>query len=123
MTNIYMLLLMVFLHIVDDYYLQGWLASAKQRDWWKKNAPQTLYKRDYVLALLVHGFSWAFMTMLPIAFTLNFSIGWDFIACLFMNLFIHAYVDHLKANAKKINLWTDQSIHICQIVLTWLMFV
>lgn len=34
----FVLLAMVFCHIVDDYYLQGWLASAKQRKWWEENA-------------------------------------------------------------------------------------
>ena len=38
MTNnlsivILLLPLMIFCHIVDDYYLQGWLASGKQRKW------------------------------------------------------------------------------------------
>lgn len=33
-----LLLTMLFCHIVDDYYLQGWLASAKQKSWWEKNA-------------------------------------------------------------------------------------
>ena len=25
--------IMIFCHVVDDYYLQGWLASAKQKKW------------------------------------------------------------------------------------------
>lgn len=29
--KIILLLGMLFCHIVDDYYLQGWLASAKQK--------------------------------------------------------------------------------------------
>jgi hypothetical protein len=33
MGNIYTLMAMLFLHIVDDYYLQGFLASAKQKSW------------------------------------------------------------------------------------------
>ena len=36
MIEIFMLLFMVFLHIVDDYYLQGILASMKQKQWWLK---------------------------------------------------------------------------------------
>ena len=58
------LLSMIFCHIVDDYYLQGWLASAKQKEWWKKNAPEKMYSRDYIMALFMHSFSWAFMIML-----------------------------------------------------------
>ena len=45
-NKIFILLLMIFLHIVDDYYLQGWLASAKQKSYWEQNAPDKLYKYD-----------------------------------------------------------------------------
>lgn len=48
---------MLFLHIVDDYYLQGWLASAKQRSWCEKNCPDEMYKNDYIMALCEHAFS------------------------------------------------------------------
>lgn len=46
--KIFILFTMIFCHIVDDYYLQGWLASAKQKSWWEKNAPEKLYKYDYL---------------------------------------------------------------------------
>ena len=62
--ELFVLLSMIFCHIVDDYYLQGWLASAKQKSWWEQNAPQKLYQQDYLMALLVHSFSWTFMVML-----------------------------------------------------------
>lgn len=29
--HIFILFCMIFCHIIDDYYLQGWLASAKQK--------------------------------------------------------------------------------------------
>lgn len=29
-----LLLLMIFAHIIDDYYLQGILAHMKQKVWW-----------------------------------------------------------------------------------------
>ena len=51
MKYIILFLSMLFCHIVDDYYLQGWLASAKQKGWWRKNSPELLYKNDYVMAL------------------------------------------------------------------------
>ena len=123
MNGLFIFLLMIFLHIVDDYYLQGWLASAKQKEWWQKNAPQKLYENDYVWALIMHSFSWSFMTMLPIAFVLSFEIGELFYYCLLANVVIHAVVDDLKANEKKINLWTDQTIHIVQITVTFLIFL
>ena len=65
-----LLLVMLFCHIVDDYYLQGWLASAKQKSWWEENAPDKLYKNDYIMALCEHAFSWTFMIMLaPTVYT------------------------------------------------------
>ena len=118
MSTIFVVILMVFCHIVDDYYLQGWLASAKQKGYWEKNAPQQLYKYDYIWALIMHSFSWAFMIMLPIAYSKSFDVGITFVALFLANLAIHALVDDLKANKKKINLWVDQLIHLLQIALT-----
>ena len=112
------MLLMVFCHIVDDYYLQGWLASAKQKKYWQENAPEKMYKYDYIWALIMHSFSWAFMTMLPIAFIKGFNIGVPFLICFIFNVIIHAITDDLKANKRKINLWHDQLIHIWQITFT-----
>ena len=123
MNKPFLLILMVFLHIIDDYNLQGWLASAKQREWWKNNAPSKLYKYDYILALITHSFSWSFMIMLPIALHMNFNIGYIFIIVLFANVFMHAFIDDLKANKKKINLWTDQIIHVMQIIITFFILV
>ena len=117
MSKAFIVLWMIFFHIVDDYYLQGWLASAKQKQWWK-NAPQPLYKYDYIWALLMHSFSWAFMIMLPIAVALSFNISWFFLVYFLLNVFVHALVDDLKANRKKINLWQDQLIHMWQIAVT-----
>ena len=114
---------MIFCHIVDDYYLQGWLASAKQRSWWEQNAPEKLYKYDYIAALSMHSFSWTFMVMLvPTVRVLLFGGTWY--PLLFVeNVIIHMFVDDLKANKKRINLIQDQSIHILQIIWTWLCMV
>ena len=46
--KILVLFLMLFLHVVDDYYLQGILASMKQKSWWQKNAPDNLYNLFYI---------------------------------------------------------------------------
>ena len=72
MCKYFIFILMVFCHIVDDYYLQGILASMKQRKWWIDNAPKKLYRHDYIAALVMHAFSWAFMIMLPIAAYMSF---------------------------------------------------
>ena len=112
------MLVMIFCHIVDDYYLQGWLASAKQKKYWQDNAPDKMYKYDYIWALIMHSFSWAFMVMLPIAVTKGFDLTVSFLALFAFNLIVHAVTDDLKANKKKINLWGDQLIHIGQIAFT-----
>ncbi|MCM1167436.1 MAG: DUF3307 domain-containing protein [Lachnospiraceae bacterium] len=114
---------MIFLHIVDDYYLQGILANMKQRCWWKQNAPDPLYKYDWIIALIMHGVSWSFSIMFPIALYNNFQIGWDFALLFVMNATIHAFIDNLKANKLKINLIADQTAHIIQICLTALYFL
>lgn len=122
MSNLFIVLLMLFFHIVDDYYLQGWLASAKQKKYWQENAPDAMYKYDYIWALLMHSFSWAFMIMLPIAVANGFEVSIAFLLAFVGNLAVHAFVDDLKANKRKINLWIDQLIHLCQIALTALVF-
>ena len=124
MNNIFILLLMIFLHIIDDFKLQqGVLVSLKQKKWWEEqNEYEEFYKYDYLPALILHAFSWTFMIMLPIAISLNFNIGW-WTLIYAINTIIHAFTDDLKANKLKINLIVDQSIHILQIVITWLIFI
>lgn len=126
MKLILVLLSMLFCHIVDDYYLQGWLASAKQKSWWQENTPDKLYKNDYIMALFMHSFSWSFMIMVPIIVYI-LSSGEELKEWLvipyFVNVAIHAVVDDLKANKRVINLVQDQITHLVQIVATWIVFV
>lgn len=119
--NLFILLSMIFCHIVDDYYLQGWLASAKQKKYWRDNAPQKMYKYDYIVALIMHSMSWAFMIMLPIALTVSFDVSISFIVAFVINVIIHAITDNAKANWFKINLIIDQSIHLIQIIVTFVL--
>lgn len=121
--KIFLLLTMIFMHIVDDYYLQGWLASAKQKSWWENNAPDKLYKHDYLAALFMHSFSWSFMIMLPTTVYLLIVDGIWYPLMYLSNLIVHMFVDDLKANKKKINLIQDQSIHMVQIIITWLLLM
>jgi len=118
----FVLLAMMFCHIVDDYYLQGWLASAKQKEWWKKNAPDEMYKNDYIWALLMHSFSWSFMVMLPIAIANKLEVGLWYYLLVMINTVVHCVVDDLKANQKEINLWVDQIIHFVQIFVTYIIY-
>lgn len=114
---------MIFLHIVDDFYLQGILAQMKQRKWWEQ-FDNKLYRNDYKVALLTHAFSWAFMTHVPllIAYRADFPIRL-FLFEFTLNWLRHAYIDNLKANKHKISLVADQTLHLVQIVETWILYL
>lgn len=118
MNFVLIVLAMIFCHTIADYNLQGWLVNAKQRDYWEKNAPDRLYKHDFIMALFMHSFTWTFMVMLPILFFNRFSINVMFLVLFIANIVIHMYIDHLKANKKKINLCFDQFSHLLQIFCT-----
>ena len=120
--KIFLLFIMLFLHIVDDYYLQGILAQLKQKSWWREHTTNPLYKNDYIIALLTHAFSWTFMVLIPYMLIMIFTDNVNIIAYSIIfsaNMLIHTIVDDLKANALVINLVTDQIIHIAQIIATW----
>lgn len=129
MSKILLLLVMIFMHIVDDYYLQGWLASAKQKKYWEKNAPDDMYKHDYIMALFMHSFSWTFMIMIipsvyALVVTTNINnVSLAIVLVFLINLCIHMATDNDKANLKRINLVQDQLIHLAQIIITWVSFV
>ena len=119
--EIIVLFSMVFMHILDDYKLQGILAEMKQITWWFHNYPQKKYENDYITALIEHAFSWTFMVHIPP--TLFFIISNRSIDILLLsfilNLIVHTITDHAKANWSAINLTQDQFIHIMQILYTW----
>ena len=120
MSYEFMFLLMIFLHIVDDFCLQQFsLSNLKQKSFWEKNAPDKIYENDYQTALAMHGISWAFMIMLPIAIKVSFNINYTYVVALCINALIHIVVDDIKANEKKINLTQDQLIHMIQILATF----
>lgn len=122
MTTLFLILWMIFFHIVDDYVLQApCLSALKQQSWWKENAPNGFYRYDYIWALIMHSFSWTFMIMLPIAYVQQFNIGIGYVIIFLFNTAIHALTDNAKANWKLINLWQDQLIHLAQIILTSLL--
>lgn len=127
--RILVLFAMIFLHVVDDYYLQGILASMKQKDWWPKQFPQNTmpkkYANDYKAALAAHAFSWSFMAHLPIVvcyflFNLNTGVFIGWILFMLVQAFFHGFIDNEKANLHSINLNADQILHLGQILVSWL---
>lgn len=122
--------IMIFLHIVDDYYLQGLLAKLKQKKWWEENYPQTIYKEDYKTALIVHGFSWSFMIMLPTLVSIFYRGMTQDVKCicvyivlLLVNTVVHGCIDNSKANKYSMSLSTDQSLHLLQIIVSWIIVI
>lgn len=126
MKYIILLFMMVFFHIVDNYYLQRILAQMKQKKWWEENDPDKLYKNDYKMALLEHAFSWSFMIHIPIFLFIYFygiNIPWyGIVFTIIGNTVIHAYIDNKKANLLQINLVQDQLAHLAQILVTWIAY-
>jgi hypothetical protein len=124
MSNYFVLAAMIFLHIIDDYCLQApCLCDLKQKSFWEKNTPSRLYRYDYIWALLMHGFSWSFMIMLPIALSRGFNVDINFFLLLICNAGFHAAIDDIKANKFIINLWTDQLYHMAQIATTFIVCI
>lgn len=111
---ILVLVLMILGHLLADYPLQGWLASAKAKSYWK----DTPTKYDYIPALICHATMWAIIVFLPIIYFGWQTLDWFWLA-LPINIVIHCVVDDLKANKKKINLCYDQILHLNQILITW----
>ena len=103
--------LMLLGHFVADFTLQGILAEMKQRDWWASVAPQRLYRYDYLMGLLCHSLYWSLIVMLPLLPRAGFE------SAVLANTLAHAAIDHAKANVRCINLWTDQFLHVVQILL------
>lgn len=109
-----MFTLMVFFHVIEDFHIQGILAQLKQRTWWY-NQPDfsSRYKYDYIIAMLIHGFEWSFFVHIPLFYYIGVSP--IILISLGINAILHAYIDHLKCNARQLNLAQDQILHIFQI--------
>ena len=114
---IYMFVACLILHIYSDFHLQGILGSYKCKDYWNipDNPMPNKYWKDWISALIIHSIEWGIITFLPMAFTLC-PIIWCIIVL--GNAFIHAIVDHMKANLGIFNLNQDQITHFLQIVAT-----
>lgn len=134
---------MILLHITDDFVLQPiCLSKLKQKDTWVKYCTGEdgqldlkkwmLYGADYKVALVVHALSWSIMIVLPFMCLSIYRViigtdvfnNWNtdlfFFGSVVWNTFIHAYIDHVKANVKTISLMHDQFMHFLQILLTFI---
>lgn len=117
----FILCIMIFLHIYDDFHFQtnSFLATGKQKTWWKENAPKEIYKYDYLVCLFLHSFTWSFTIMLPLIFYHHFQFTPMYLYIGIFNLCMHAFIDDQKANRFHLNLIQDQILHLLQILVTW----
>lgn len=114
--------LMLLLHFVADYTLQGCLADLKQKSFWiveckKYGVDFENYKYDYITGLGCHAMYWTLLTFAPLLWICESTNVCAFI--IIINTAIHAVIDDLKANRFKINLMQDQYLHFAQIFLTF----
>ena len=124
--HIIILLAMIYCHIFDDFALQGIMKNMKCKSWWQENAADKKYQYDYLIVLALHAFSWTFSTLVPLVVYMliaNISIDYTLLIAFIINWIIHFIVDNEKANKLRINLIIDQTIHIVQIIVTWLIFI
>ena len=112
--KLFILFLVIFCHIIADFHVQTeFMAKYKQKKEWEPYG--SLYKYDWIPMLIIHSFSWSFVTFISLIFFMPLT-AWC--AVILINTIIHFIVDDLKCNKLKINLIADQSLHIAQIMLT-----
>ena len=106
----------VFLHIIADFNLQGVLAKLKVKS--------DDGKSDYIAALLIHGYSWSFMVHLPFIGIMVLCDMYQYVTVFALSLMAHAVahaiIDTCKANLKKLDLVDDQLLHLIQIHIIWI---
>lgn len=139
--KIFILFIMLLMHYIEDFHLQGCLANLKQKKWWEKQMSNndmhshyalehSIYKNDYKMSLFAHSIENALFVMLPLIVDMLIS---EFTHCLQNTwiLFIpstilicvsHYLIDDSKANKMKINLVQDQLYHLCVILLIFLCY-
>ena len=139
--KIFILFLMLLMHYIEDFHLQGCLANLKQKKWWEKQMSNndmhshytlehSIYKNDYKMSLFAHSIENALFVMLPLIvdmliseFTHYLQNTWIFfIPSTILICLSHYGIDDEKANKMEINLVQDQLYHLCVILLIFLSY-
>lgn len=122
MTEWYLLLpLMILCHIIEDFHIQGKMADMKQSSFWRPYGEK--YANDWKPVIILHGMEWAMLTSMPCVVMSWFDVPMWFVLVIVTMGLLHAYIDHLKANVGKINLITDQTLHMTQIMIIYLAYL
>ena len=122
MTEWYLLLpLMILCHIIEDFHIQGVMGDMKQASFWNPYGEK--YADDWKPVIILHGMEWAMLTSMPCLVMSWFDVPMWFVLVIVAMGLLHAYIDHLKANEGKINLITDQTLHMSQIMIIYLAYL
>ena len=116
---VYVFLIMILLHIIDDFVLQPiCLSKLKQKSFWETYVKDDeKYKFDYKVALVIHALSWSIMIHLPL---MVIGVGeYSILLSVIINTIMHAWIDDEKANKLNITLFEDQILHLIQVGATW----
>lgn len=116
---VYIFLIMILLHIIDDFVLQPiCLSKLKQKSFWETYVKDDeKYKFDYKVALVIHALSWSIMIHLPL---MVIGVGeYSILLSVIINTIMHAWIDDEKANKLNITLFEDQLLHLIQVGATW----
>lgn len=116
---VYIFLIMILLHIIDDFVLQPiCLSKLKQKSFWETYVKDDeKYKFDYKVALVIHALSWSIMIHLPLMVIGVSEFG--ILLSVIINTIMHAWIDDEKANKLNITLFEDQLMHLIQVGSTW----
>ena len=127
---VFVCLMTVLCHIIDDFVLQNVLAKMKCKDWWLNHPDyKPLYESDYICALFTHALEWSIMVHLPFTIAmLYYGVLEDgeiykIVTLVIVQTLVHMLIDHLKCNAKLISLCTDQMLHYIQIYLSCVVLI
>lgn len=136
MTPLKLYLLVLLLHFISDFTLQGMLSNLKWKSWWIEQCNKMeremktewgtpkewfhKYRFDYICGMIVHSLYWTLFTFAPIILKLTNSI--DIFWLVVLNAGFHYWVDDMKANKWKFNLCQDQTLHFLQITFSFLVW-
>lgn len=133
MTPIKLYLIVLLLHFISDFTLQGNLGNLKWKTWWmdecnrmekeKKlewgSAGATFhkYRFDYICGMVCHCLYWTIFTFSPIIWNMTSTL--QIALLVILNAGFHYWVDDMKANKWRLNLCQDQLFHLVQITATF----
>lgn len=98
----------------------------KQKSWWEQqDGYNDTYEYDYIAALWTHAIWWGIELHIPVIAYIWYKGQLTptrivlLVFVMVVQIATHKIIDDAKANLKLINLVTDQSLHVFQIVVSF----